>query len=265
MRRPAMMYGVCCLLTAGANAQVGTAEIQYNSVVSVTEIIDPDTDERVTTSDTIAGAGFMPFSLDHSVSYDDPLLDFDPSASSRFSVDSVQFVRTTPLGDAYYDVTISGELSRAGTHFSTSPHFSRATSDLVVDLIGFRSGSSTFTSIEQYEMSVSYSSNYNFPTVPMALPTVTLSGVNQNGTLTELESLKTSGTSQSDVWNGNATGDFSAVRLQVRSDPLEILVPHPGITTVEFEGTFRILTDIPAPTTASAVLAGLVLTARRRR
>jgi len=234
--------GFLCL-AATANAQNNQLEIRHNSNVNVHQYLHEET------TDTIAGvSAYEPFSLSHSVSYDDPSLDFDPTASSNFSVDSVTFIEPTAPGShsGFYDITVSGELFRSGATMFESSDFLGSQSELIVDIVGLPGLGSTLglTIVTQYSLTASYQSTSDqlqYASLPFVLIQKVYADEFNNQ---DLHALEADGLTGSATFSGGYT-EAGALRITVVADALEILIAHGGDTTVTFEGTFRVLTRIP--------------------
>ena len=232
MRRAAILCVGLAGLPMAASAQL---EIRHHSRVEVV-YVDPYT----MLEDTISGVtAYEPFSLSHSRSYDDDFLDFDPTASSSYSVDSVELVsRNGP--NALYDITISGELFRAGS--GPSGQFEIAHPELTVDIAGLTDQSFDITIIEQYTISASFESDTDLSTYA-SRPLLSIQNVFTDGTTNELHAFEANGSSGNETFVGGAING-AAFRINVIADPYEILIEHEGITTVTFSGTIRVLTRI---------------------
>ena len=234
MNRVQTLCAVAAGLPLMASAQL---EIRHSSTV----YLHQELHEEMT--DTITGvSGYEPFSLSHSLSYDDPVLDFDPTASSSFSVESVVFVEPSESPDlGWYDVTLSGELFRSGATAFAGSEFLSATSDLTVDIVSIPlGGASDLSLISQYSLTASYESSSDqlqWATIPL----VSVNTVSNNQITQELHSLEADGPTGSETFTGQVL-EGGIMRITVASDALEILVQHGGATTVTFSGTFRVLT-----------------------
>ena len=229
-----------------ANAQ-NQLEIRYNSHVEVAYEEMVQAGPLIVIEDTISGvSGYEPLAFNHSVSYDDNFLDFDPTASSSFSVDSVEFVSLNSPGSSlgFYDVTVSGELFRSGPDIIT--HFSRAVPELTVDIFGLPG--SSYTAITEYSFNASFESNVDLSDFS-TLSLMSIERVFSDDQSEIIHTLEPTGSSGSESFNSNGNPIIgTALRIRVIADPYEILVPHWGITTVTFNGTFRVFTRfVPEP------------------
>lgn len=248
MRRAAILCAGLAGLPMAASAQL-QLEIRHHSHVEVAYEEVPFVGPYVQLEDTIVGvSAYEPFSLAHSVSYDDEYLDFDPTASSTFSVDSIEFVgfNGTSTTQAFYDVSISGELFRSGVGPVGQSQFSLAQPELTVDIVGF-SGAS-FTAVSQYNLDASFTSNIDLSDYS-SLPLLSIERVISDDQAEVLHTLEPTGSSASETFVGNVDPILgTALRIRAIADPYEILVKHDGITTVTFEGTFRVMTGLaPEP------------------
>lgn len=243
MRRAAILCVGLAGLPMAVSAQ-NKLEIRHNSRVEVVYEYP-----YTMLEDTIAGlTAYEPFSLSHSVSYDDEFLDFDPTATSSFSVDSVEFVEQTAPNQALYDVTISGELFRSGVGPATPGQFNSAQPELVVNIMGFPDfGPSGLTIVVSYSLTASFESDVDLSTYA-SRPLLTIQKFWSDGTTEDIHTFEATGSSGSETFTDSDDLLSDALQIVVIADPYEILVAHEGHTTVTFEGTFRLLTGLaPEP------------------
>lgn len=236
-------------LASSSHAQL---DIRQHSVVSVQYI---DT-QLVDVTDTIdEHSGFELVSREHSVSYDDPFVDFDPTASSRFSVDSIELLQTLPNGDSVIQVDITGQVYRNGPGIAGYFLSADAMSSIEVEFdIGL-------VSVSWEASYLSTQSNLVSGSQPYA------ASVNQ---VTQFDSfllgLPVDGQSNSVTGSSSAPGVSRIARIDALADLATVLIQHDGETTVDYSvSVIGVVSEIPAPSTAAVLVLSGVIASRRRR
>lgn len=240
------------LALAFASASHAQLDIRQHSVVSVQYT---DT-QYVDVTDTIdEHSGFELVSREHSVSYEDPFFDFDPTASSRFSVDSIDLLQTLPNGQSVIQVDISGQVYRNGP-----------------DNTGYFRSADAMSSIEvEFDIglvSVSWEASYVSTQLHLGAGSQPYAAsVNQVAPFDSfLLGLPVDGQSNSVTGTTGAPGVTRIARIDALADLETVLITHEGETTVNYSvSVVGVVSQIPSPgTVAVTVLSGLIASRRRR-
>lgn len=246
-------FGFVCVAGLVCTAAQAQLEIRQNSEAFV-NYYDPMTNEPISVSDTInASSGFELVTRQQFVSYDDPTLDYNPSASSTFSVDAIEVLQDT--GSQYLiRVDISGEFFREGP--GISPYFTSANvlSSVEVEF------DIAFVQADWTANYVSTQSNLGlFDSFPASVSQV--DPFEQRLLKLDIDGLSNNVTGTADSSIGSTTA-----RIDAMPDLSQVLIPHDGETTLQYSvSLYGVASDIPAPgTVALPAVAGLLMARRRR-
>lgn len=248
------LLGFACVAGLICTAAQGQLEIRQNSVAAVTYYA-PGTNQHTSVTDTInATSGFELVSRQQFVSYDDPTLDYDPSASSMFSVDAIEVMQD--LGSRYLiRVDISGVFFRKGPGISLYFDSANVMSSVEVEFdIAF--------------LQADWSANYVTTQSNLGLFDSFPASVSQVDPF-ELRLLEL----DIDGLSNNVTGSASSIggrsttaRIDAMPDLSQVLIPHDGETTLQYSvSLYGLVSDIPAPGTVALPAAAGLFMARRRR
>lgn len=255
------------LPAASSSSQFNIEHISEATVVyqDVASGIQNDFVEIKDTIHTTVPFGTLLNERSHEVSYHHPNLGYDPTASSKFSVDDVQ-VLDHDINGYFVRYTLSGEVHRRGpgiTAVSDAVLFAeaRATQTIRIHLEPVGGAFGIFFA----DASGVFSTDY---TIPGNTSVFTVDAILNDGSRVTIQDHVPAfePVSAVDLMNINSPNGTDYIELSISSNHFQGLAAIGGDNTFQYQLEFyTIVQNIPAPSSAMLAITASLAAARRRR